>query len=129
VPRPRTARRRTPLLWLFFGLSGRISRSVYWLAYAFIVCVQSALLMQLFGGPEASYNRIATDISPAILLATIYVNIATSVKRLHDVGYSGFLAFAVLVPVVNLAFNIWVGILPGTAGPNSYGNLPNAPST
>ena len=99
------------------------------MAYLFLVCVQSALLSQLVGGEQAGYYDLVAGISLPVLLVTTYINIAISVKRLHDVGYSGFLALAVLVPIVNLAFSIWVGILPGTAGPNSYGDLPNAPST
>ena len=47
-------------------------------------------------------------------------------KRLHDVGYSGFLALAMFVPLVNIFFTIWVGIVPGTAGPNAYGDVPDS---
>ena len=92
-----------------------------------MICIQSAVLMQLFGAEQASYYQLATAIGPAVLLGTLYSNIAVSVKRLHDVGYSGFLALALLVPFVNLAFTLWAGILPGTAGPNRYGATPNAP--
>ena len=123
----RSQRRRSPLLWLLLGLSGRVSRGVYWLCYALVICLQSAILAQLFGGEQASYYRFAAAVGPAILLATLYSNLAVSVKRLHDVGYSGFLALALLVPFVNVAFSIWVGILPGTAGPNSYGAAPDSP--
>ena len=123
----RSQRRRSPLLWLLLGLSGRVSRGVYWLCYVLVICVQSAILAQLFGGEQASYYRVAAAIGPAILLATLYSNLAVSVKRLHDVGYSGFLALALLVPFVNVAFSIWVGVLPGTAGPNRYGAAADAP--
>jgi uncharacterized membrane protein YhaH (DUF805 family) len=110
------------VLWLLFGLAGRISRKVYWMAYLLLVSIQSAILAQLVGGEYASYYDLAATVSFPVLLVSIYVNIAISVKRLHDVGYSGFLAIAVLIPLVNLAFSIWVGVLPGTAGPNSYGD-------
>ena len=59
--------------------------------------------------------------------STIYVNVAIAVKRLHDVGYSGFLAVAVLIPIVQVAFFIWVGIIPGTPDPNPYGDRPDVP--
>ena len=36
--------------------------------------------------------------------------IAIAVKRLHDIGYSGFLALAIFVPLVNIFFTIWVGV-------------------
>jgi uncharacterized membrane protein YhaH (DUF805 family) len=123
----RGQRRRSPLLWLLFGLSGRVSRSLYWLCYALVICIQSAVLSQLLGGEQASYYQLAAAIGPALLLASLYSNLAVSVKRLHDVGYGGFLALALLVPFVNVAFTIWLGILPGTAGPNRFGATSDAP--
>ena len=122
----RTAR-RSPVLWLLVSLKGRVSRKTYWLAYLLIICVQSALLAQLVGGETASFHRLAASIGPAILLATLYSSLAVSVKRLHDVGYGGFLALALFVPFVNLAFTIWLGLLPGNAGPNQFGAAPDIP--
>ena len=123
----RSNRRRSSILWLLFGLAGRVSRTVYWLCYALTICVQSAILAQLIGAEQASLYRLASAIGPAILLVTLYSNLAVSVKRLHDVGYSGFLALALLIPFVNLAFSVWVGVLPGTAGPNKFGAAPDVP--
>ena len=53
--------RRSPLLWLFFGLKGRVSRRVYWLSYIFFVCVNGVVLGQLLGGEEASFIALADD--------------------------------------------------------------------
>jgi uncharacterized membrane protein YhaH (DUF805 family) len=122
-----STRRRSRLLWLFLGLRGRISRSVYWLAFVLLRCIQVAILMQILGGEQASWFNLVLSIGPVILLVTLYANIAVSVKRLHDVGYSGLLALALFVPLVDLAFSIWTGILPGTAGANRYGATPDAP--
>ena len=97
------------------------------MAYALLVCVQSAILSQLVGGEEASYYNIASALALPVLLVTIYANVAISVKRLHDIGYSGFLALAILIPIVNLAFSIWAGVLPGTPAANAYGDAPDTP--
>ncbi len=113
------------MLWLFFGLKGRISRGIYWPAYLLIICVQSALLAQLAGAEQASFHGLALSIGPMILLVSLYSSVSISVKRLHDVGYSGFLALAILIPFLNLGFAIWVGLLPGTSGPNPYGDAPD----
>ena len=129
MPNFNTGGRRSPLPWLLLSFRGRISRAIYWLSYLLIVSVQSALLAQLVGAEEASLHRLAASIGPVVLIATIYCSLAVSVKRLHDVGYSGFLAIANLIPFLNVAFAIWVGILPGTTGPNAYGDAPDvAPS-
>lgn len=100
---------------------------MYWLCYAAVICIQSAILSQLLGAEQASYYQLAAAVGPGVLLATLYSNLAVSVKRLHDIGYSGFLALALLIPFVNLAFTLWVGILPGTAGPNRYGAATDVP--
>ena len=118
---------RSPVLWLLFSLAGRISRGIYWLGYFFIIAVQSVVLAQLVSGGAASFYDEAAAVGPVILLATLYWNIAIAVKRLHDVGYGGFLALALLIPLVNLAFTLWVGFLPGTAGPNRFGDTADVP--
>jgi uncharacterized membrane protein YhaH (DUF805 family) len=117
----RNEKRRSSISWALFGLRGRISRGVYWLAYAAITCVQSAVIMQLFGGEEASYYRLASALGPAILLGSLYATLAISVKRLHDCDYPGLISLVAVVPLVNLAFTIWLGVVPGTAGPNRFG--------
>ena len=122
-----SAGRGSPILWLLFSLRGRISRRLYWLTYLLLVALQSAILAQIWGGEYATLHRYAVNFGPAVILATLYVTLTLSVKRLHDVGYSGFLAVALLIPFVNILFTVWVGILPGTAGPNPYGEAADAP--
>jgi uncharacterized membrane protein YhaH (DUF805 family) len=121
------ARRRSPVLWLLFSFKGRISRGLYWLAYLFLLAVNSVLIGQLLGGEEASFHDLAATIAPAFVILTLYANLAVAVKRLHDVGYSGFLAAALFIPIVNVAFTIWIGIIPGAHDRNSYGELPDKP--
>ena len=116
----------TPVLWLLFSLKGRISRRIYWLSYLLTICVQSALLAQIVS-EDATFHGPATGIGPILLIATLYSNYAVSVKRLHDVGYAGFLALAIIIPFVNLAFTVWLGILPGSADANQYGEAPDVP--
>lgn len=121
---------RPALPWVLFGLSGRIGRSVYWLAYGALMAANAAVVLQVLGGPEqASGFDLAAGIAPGVGLVTLWSNIAVSVKRLHDVGMSGFLALALLVPFVNLAFSIWIGVVPGTAGPNRFGDRADVPPT
>jgi uncharacterized membrane protein YhaH (DUF805 family) len=118
---------RHTVVWTLFGLKGRISRRVYWLSLALIVSVQSVVLAQLVGGPEASFNRLAATAWPPMLAASLYCTFALSVKRLHDIGYAGFLALAIFIPVVNLAFSIWVGLIPGVPAANQFGNRIDTP--
>jgi len=116
---------RTPLSWLLLSLKGRISRGIYWLSYFFLMAVTAVLVGQLIGGEQASFHSLAQMIGPFVIFGTVYANLAISVKRLHDIGYSGFLAIAMFVPLINFAFTIWVGMVPGTTGPNPYGEMPD----
>jgi uncharacterized membrane protein YhaH (DUF805 family) len=122
-----TARRRSPLPWLLLGFGGRISRSIYWPGFLAILCVNIALYFQLIGMTEEDLAGSRPFLVLLVATAALFVNIALAVKRLHDVGYSGFLAIAVAIPILNVAFSIWVGILPGTTGPNAYGDVADVP--
>jgi uncharacterized membrane protein YhaH (DUF805 family) len=117
---------RSPLAWLFFALQGRVSRRVYWLAYLFLIALDSAVLGQVIS-PEASLHQAAQVGWPFLVLVTLYCNFAVAVKRLHDCGYTGLFALALFVPLVNLAFSIWVGILPGVPAANRFGATVDAP--
>ncbi len=127
MPSLQASQKRSPILWLFFGLKGRISRSVYWLACFLLIALNSVLIGQIIGGEEASYHRLAEALGPFVIIGTLYANFAVAAKRLHDIGYGALLALAIFVPLVNLAFTIWAGIVPGTAGPNNHGEAPDRP--
>jgi uncharacterized membrane protein YhaH (DUF805 family) len=126
VPALSSQRGRSPLAWLFFGLQGRVSRRVYWLAYLFLIALDSAVLGQVISA-EASLHQSAQAGWPFLVLVTLYCNFAVAVKRLHDCGYTGLFALALFVPLVNLAFSIWVGILPGVPAANRFGAIVDAP--
>jgi uncharacterized membrane protein YhaH (DUF805 family) len=115
------------MTWLLFSLRGRASRQTYWLSYILLICLNAVVVGQLIGGEEATFGSVAEVIAPFVIIATIYSNLAVTVKRLHDIGYSGFLSVAIFVPVVNFFFTVWVGIVPGTVGPNAYGDAPDSP--
>ena len=124
---PRTRGPVATLAWLFLALRGRIGRQVYWMAQFFIIALDSAFLLQMLGAEEASYHELAAAITPFLLVITAYSTIAVSVKRLHDFDTSGFFALALIVPLLDMAFRIWAGIVPGTRGPNRFGALADVP--
>jgi uncharacterized membrane protein YhaH (DUF805 family) len=111
-----------PSFWLFLSLKGRISRKVYWLAYLVVLLLQLVLVRPLFATSEIDVSSFAETIWPFLLMLTLYGHIAISVKRLHDADQTGLLALILLIPIVNVVFTVWIGILPGSTGPNSYGD-------
>ena len=144
---PRDGAQRYPLLWLFFALRAASPAASTGSSYIFLLCVNVVLIRQLGGPDEAGSHPIIVAVSLPIAIATAYANIALAAKRLHDGAYWGGLALTpiglfvlliatmvlglappvLLLVIASLAFTVWVGVLPGTAGPNRFGDVTDAP--
>jgi uncharacterized membrane protein YhaH (DUF805 family) len=133
VPTVTPSKSANPILWALFGLKGRSSRQIYWLSYLLVVCLQSALGAQilegrLIGDDQGGLHRVvAGGFGQLLLLSSLFPIFAVSVKRLHDIGHADFLGLAVAIPFVNVAFAIWLGVVPGSGRPNRYGDRPDIP--
>lgn len=57
------------------------------------------------------------------LFGTLLPGIAVGVRRLHDIGKSGWWLLLALIPIVNLVL-IYFYILDSQAGTNEYGPNP-----
>jgi uncharacterized membrane protein YhaH (DUF805 family) len=57
----------------------------------------------------------------ASLALLIWLHFGSTANRFHDMGMSGALALLLLVPFVNLAVIVWVGVWKGEPGPNQWG--------
>ena len=126
----------SPTLWLLFSLKGRISRRVYWQGVIGVLCLNTALYFQalrivhdyqVLQLMEQEVDGWRPLVMMVAAIATLSIHIAVSVKRLHDFGYSGFLAIAVAIPLLNIIFAIWAGLVPGSGGPNAYGATTDEP--
>ena len=62
-------------------------------------------------------------------IVAIMIGIQISVKRLHDIGWSGWLLLITLVPVVGSIFQLLISVMPGSKDSNRYGAPPPANST
>jgi uncharacterized membrane protein YhaH (DUF805 family) len=104
--------------------TGRARRSEYWFFYLFyfIFLVMAVILDNLLG-----ITIEDTGIGPLYfisILAMIIPGLAVTVRRLHDVGKSGWFYFIVLIPIVG---SIWILVLmvtDGQPGRNKYGKNP-----
>ena len=86
-----------PFFERFYKFSGRSSRSMYWTT-AFLsgaVFIFFLLLMHSAaksgGNPEILFFMVG--------LTFCYINVCNSVRRVHDLGYSGWLYFGIIVGV------------------------------
>ena len=108
------------------SLAGRIGR-VRYLGYAMAANLAIGLIAGIaavaLGTKNAETLQAAITVLQVIALGIVIAMLA--IKRCHDLNWSGWLAFLVLVPVVNLAFLC----IRGTPGPNRFGKPPPPNST
>ena len=75
----------------------------------------------LSGDPQSVLVTVPTGIWS--LVAGIG-GIMLSIRRLHDLGKSGWFLLIALIPFVNLIFAFYLWLMPGTVGWNQYGADP-----
>ena len=103
----------------YFNLNGRARRTEYWmyfLVYVGIVIVASvldALLnSQLIGG--------------LVALAHLVPTITVGVRRLHDIGRSGWWLLIALLPFIGWLIALYWAVKEGEPHDNAYGPDPKA---
>jgi uncharacterized membrane protein YhaH (DUF805 family) len=114
--------------WFLFSFRGRVSRRHYWatLLGLFTALNLTILIVALI---DKSFQVSPPDaVDTIIILAAVlcfWIDIALHVKRLHDRNLSAWWMLFAFVPVIGPVWLIaQTGFLPGTTGPNRYGNAP-----
>jgi len=119
--------------WLSFA--GRATRREYWLRMALVLPVYffSGILLLVLGGigapwlvahlglPRWTSDLVALAVLVVLALETviyIWMTLAVSVRRLHDLGFSGPAGFRSTRASVQACF------ARGTVGPNEFGPDP-----
>ena len=111
--------------WLFFGFRGRISRQAYWLAFFFIVVVLGIALQPTVDPETGSLSLRGGGLAVVALLVAVIANLAVGVKRLHDFNAPGLFAVTLFIPFLSVIATLFIGLLPGTPGPNRFGDAPD----
>lgn len=117
-------------MWLFFSVSGRVSRAAYFLAGLLLAIIPAFFLyrfMLVAEGASEGQGQIWALAFWAAFLVSIWSNVALGVKRLHDFGQPGIFAVSLFIPVVSIVAFIVLCFFPGEPGPNKYGPRTNAP--
>ena len=94
--------------------SGRARRAEYWYFFLFNMLFAFAV------GFIAAFTNIA-NLDLVYSLALLIPGIAVAVRRMHDVGKSGWF---MLIPIYNLI----LALTPGEEGENEYGPDPKSES-
>ena len=108
----------------YADFSGRARRSEYW--YFVLFNMIFAIVAMVLD------NILSTTVSPLpygvfyfiYLFAVLLPSLAVAVRRLHDVGKSGWFMFIALIPFVGAIWLLILYFTEGDAGVNEYGANP-----
>ena len=104
--------------------SGRARRKEYWMFVLFniIFCIVAVILDNVLGTAieDVGYGAIYIIYSLVVLLPSL----AVSVRRLHDVGNSGWFLFISLIPLIGSIILLIKVCTDGNPGENKYGPNP-----
>ncbi|MEL7015694.1 MAG: DUF805 domain-containing protein [Pseudomonadota bacterium] len=109
---------------------GRSNRSMWWLIHFIVMgCLYLTVLTTCAVlTSESSTHEIRTLMLPAALVGgilMIWTLIALSVRRLHDMGQTGFWLVLALIPVIGqLGLVVILGLKAGHDGDNAFGAAP-----
>ena len=104
----------------YVGFSGRARRTEYWMYTLFNAIIAAVLYVLLVATHSGVFVALIVLYDLAILLPTL----AVLVRRLHDIGMSGWWILIGLVPFVGGIAVFVFTVLPGNQGPNKYGDDP-----
>lgn len=128
-------------LWAYFGrtvtvnyvnFSGRARRREFW---AFFLCY-TLVLATLFGfgilvnlavnGFGVNAGRTSIGFVPGLILALAFILpwIALVVRRVHDVGLSGWFVLFCFIPAIGGVALLIFGLMPSQVGENPWGPVP-----
>lgn len=110
----------------FVGFSGRASRSEYWFFYlSFIVASIGMLVLTIVSAFVLdAVAAIMGMLTMVVYLAYLLPMLAVTVRRLHDLGKSGWMILILFVPLVGAILLLVWCVSDGEAFDNAYGAIP-----
>lgn len=104
--------------------SGRARRQEYWMFVLInlIISIILSIIDNIMGlaGPESPYGII----SSIYLLFVLIPSIAVGVRRLHDIGKSGWMLLIAFIPLIGAIWLIVLFVKDSDSGENEYGPNP-----
>ena len=110
----------------YMDFQGRAPRRSFWMFVLFYILALLATSIidyatgMTFGGIDGEQNGVLTTL---LTLALFLPMLSLYVRRLHDLGHSGWWVLLGFVPIVNLLMLIYMAF-DSQEGPNEYGPNP-----
>ena len=117
------------ILQEIFTAEGRLNRLGY-IKYMIILAiiaggglfVTSSMATFLTGDPTGKLVNVVTYIWGAVAAVG---NLMLMIRRVHDLGKSGYFALISLIPVIGTIYSIYLFCAAGQVGSNQYGEDPS----
>jgi uncharacterized membrane protein YhaH (DUF805 family) len=105
--------------------NGRARRAEYWYFVLFniIFAIVAGIIDEIIGSGGSGLWHTGI-VSSLYSLALIIPSLAVGVRRLHDVGKSGWMILISLIPIVGTIWIIILMVRKGDIGVNKYGPDP-----
>jgi uncharacterized membrane protein YhaH (DUF805 family) len=113
----------------YANFKGRARRSEYWyyaLTNFLIQMVFLCLFFLLSASDNVGIGLLFYGLMMIYSLAVLIPSLAVAVRRLHDVGKSGWFYFIVLIPIIGVIWLLVLFFTEGDQGVNAYGPDPKA---
>jgi uncharacterized membrane protein YhaH (DUF805 family) len=103
----------------YFNVTGRARRTEYWMYFLIyiVIVIVAGILDALVG---------AGLIGGLVALAHLIPSITVGVRRLHDIGKSGWWLLIALIPLIGWIIAIYWAVKEGDPQDNLYGPNPKA---
>ena len=108
----------------YVGFSGRARRKEYWMFILFnlIFCIVAVILDNILG---TAIKGIGYGLFYILYtLAVLLPGLAAAVRRLHDIGKSGWMILISIVPLIGWIWILVLLVLDSNPGDNKYGPNP-----
>lgn len=110
----------------YADFNGRARRKEYWMfvLFQYIIVLAVYIVAIILSLIASTLGAIFTGVAGLAMLALLVPSIAVGVRRLHDIGKSGWMLLVCLIPFIG---SIWLLIMlctEGQKGDNEYGPDP-----
>ena len=102
----------------YADFSGRARRQEYWMFFLFNIIV--AIVLAVLDTTLGTWGALGGLYGLAMLIP----GLAVGVRRLHDIGKSGWMLLIAFIPLIGAIWLLILLVTDGTPGSNNYGVNP-----
>jgi len=116
----------TVCLTKYAVFTGRAPRSEYWwfVLAQFLISFAVGFVLGLIGGIIGAGSSLANIGSVVLMIGLFLPALAVAIRRLHDIGKSGWWYLLVFIPIIGWLVLLYWFVQPTVPEANEYGEAP-----